>query len=105
MIASPVSAAAPRTVECRLDTEFARDKLAKALYEVILDSVGYGPRDHPTAEDRAWIRDAIATPIKETTEVTLYLLASHLALALEHAPSGVIHRFNATEATDDFGWE
>jgi hypothetical protein len=97
--------ATPRTVECRIDTEYARDRLAKALYEVILYSVGYGPRDLPAAEDREWIRGAIAIPIRETTEVTLHILASHLGKALEQAPSGLSHRFEAGQEAPEPAWD
>ena len=41
------------TVERRIATDFARDKVAKALYEVILDGLEFGPRDLSEDSDRS----------------------------------------------------
>ena len=94
-----------RAVEVHIATGYARDKVAKALYEVIVDGVEFGPRDLPTSEDREWIRGAIAIPIQEATEIALHTLAWRLTQALERAPDGLLDRFDASHRARDLGWE
>ena len=94
-----------RAVEVQLATDFARDKVAKALYEVIVDGVEFGPRDLPTSEDREWIRGAIAIPLQEATEIALHILAWRLTRALERAPNGLLDRFDASHQSREIGWE
>jgi hypothetical protein len=86
--------ARPTAIERHIATDYARDKVALALYEVILDGVGYGPRDLRASEDREWIRGAIAMPIHEATEVALHILAWRVMQALERAPDGLRRRIN-----------
>ena len=81
-------------IERHIATDYARDKVALALYEVILDGVGYGPRDLRASEDREWIRGAIAVPIHEATEVALHVLAWRVTQALERAPDGLRRRID-----------
>jgi hypothetical protein len=81
------------SVERRIATDFARDKVAKALYEVILDGLEFGPRDLPTPADREWIRGAIAMPIQEAAGVALHVLGWRLTQALERAPDEWMDRF------------
>ena len=76
----------PRVVERHIATDYARDTVAKAFYEVILDGVEYGARDLPTTGDREWIRGAIAVPIQEATELALHDLARRLRVALDGRP-------------------
>jgi len=99
-----VAYAPPRAIERQIATEYARDKVAKALFEVIIDGVEYGPRDLPAFADREWIRGAIAIPIQEATEVALHVLAWRLGQALDRAPNGLARRYDATEEDDDTGW-
>jgi hypothetical protein len=85
-----------RTIERRIETEYARDRVAKALHEVVLDSVGFGPCDLPTRDDREWIRGAIAMPIQEATDAALRVLARRLTQALDRAPDGLLDRLDAS---------
>ena len=65
-------------IERKIATEYGRDRVAKALYEVIHNGLEFGPRDMPTPEDREWIRGAIAMPIQEATQIALDALAWRL---------------------------
>ncbi len=94
-----------RAIERQIATEYGRDMIAKALYEVIHDGLAFGPREVPTAADREWIRQAIATPIQETTEVALHVLAWRLAQVLEGAPDGLLARVHASHRWVELGWE
>jgi hypothetical protein len=95
----------PMVIERQITTAFARDTVAKALYEVVTDGVGYGARDLPTVGDREWIRGAIAVPIQEATELALHDLARRLGHALERAPGGLLMRYEASHAGQEIGSE
>jgi hypothetical protein len=94
-----------RAIERMVATEYGRDRVARALYEVIHDGLVFGPRDMPTAADREWVRGAMAIPIQETTEVALHVLAWRLTQALERAPHDLMERFDASHRWDELGWE
>jgi len=95
----------PRTMERQIATEYARERVATALYEVILDGMQFGPRDLPSCEDREWIRGAIAVPLQEATEVALRVLATSLTTALERAPNLLLDRFEASHRWVELGFE
>jgi hypothetical protein len=95
----------PRRLDRQIATEYARDKVATALYEVILDGMEFGPRDLPSGEDREWIRAAIAGPLQEATEAALRVLASSLTRALERAPNLLMDRFEASHLWVELGFE
>ena len=90
-------------IERHIATTFARDTVAKAFYEVILDGVEYGPREIPTSQDREWLRGAIAMPIQEATELALHDLARRLANALERAPNVLPTRYDDSRAGREVG--
>jgi hypothetical protein len=92
-------------IERHIATTYARDMVAKAFYEVVLDGVDYGPRDLPTSEDREWIRGAIAIPIQEATELALHDFARRLARAMERAPGGLRTRYDTSHDGEDLGAE
>ena len=94
-----------RTIERQVATDYARDKVARALYEVIVDGFEFGPCDLPTRDDREWIRGAIAVPIQEATEIALRVLARRLTQAKERAPNGLIGRYDASHRWEELGWE
>jgi hypothetical protein len=94
-----------RAIERQIATEYGRDRVAKALYEVIHDGLVFGPRDLPTPEDREWIRGAIAIPIQEATEVALHVLAWRLAQALDGAPHELMNRVQSSQRWLELGWE
>ena len=92
-------------IERHIATTFARDTVAKAFYEVILDGVEYGPREIATSEDREWLRGAIAMPIQEATELALHDIARRLANALERAPTRLLTRYDSSHAGQEVGAE
>lgn len=92
-------------IERNIATTFARDTVAKAFYEVILDTDEYGPRDLATAADREWLRGAIALPIQEATELALHDLARRLAHALEQAPDRLRMSHDTSHDGQEFGAE
>ena len=92
-------------VERLLTTSYARDRVAEALYEVLLDGLTCSPCDLPAAHDREWIRGALAVPIQETTSAALRSLVWEMARVLENAPDGVLDRLDRSRSRSQFGWE
>jgi hypothetical protein len=86
-------------------TEYARDKVAKALYEAVVDGMEFGPRDLPRPEDREWIRGAIAVPLQEATDAALEVFSTSVSHALEQAPQGLLDRFERSHHLQELGWE
>jgi hypothetical protein len=102
--------ATPQTDRCRViaghvASEFARDKVVMALYEAVVESLEFGPRDLPLASDREWIRGAIAIPLQDATNAALQVLASSLARTLARAPEGLLDRFDRSNYLAELGIE
>jgi hypothetical protein len=92
-------------LERSLATAHSRDTITKALYEVLLDSLDFGPRDLPSPEDREWLRGAVAMPLQEATDVALHSLVWNIAETFERAPRRFRHRFERSHEGVDLGWE
>ena len=92
-------------VERLLTTTFAHDRVAEALYEVLLDGLTCSPCDLPAVGDREWIRGALAVPIQDTTEAALRTLVWEMARVLENAPDGLLGRLDRAHRRSQFGWE
>ena len=71
-----------RAIERRVTTDFARDRLTRALFDVVTDGLELGPAALPSPADREWIRRAIAEPIRHAAEASLDRLADELDLAV-----------------------
>jgi hypothetical protein len=97
--------ARPPVLERHIASDYARDKVAAAFFETILDGLEYGPRDLPTPQDRDWIRGAIAIPIQEATDVALHDLARRLGRTLVRAPDRWLDRYEASHAGVEMGSE
>jgi hypothetical protein len=78
-----------RMIERRLSSAFARDRLASALYDVLVEAVETGPCRLHAQAGRAWIRDASADPLRIATDVALATLDAEIARAFDHAPTEI----------------
>jgi hypothetical protein len=94
-----------RIIERRVATAHNRDVVTKALYDVLIDAIDFGPRDLPLTEDREWMRGAVAVPLQEATEMALQSLAWHIALAFDRAPARIGDRFERSHEGEELGWE
>lgn len=92
-------------VERRITTVHNRDIVMRALYDVLCDAVDFGPRDLPTADDRQWLRGALAVPIHEATEVAMHALVWHVAEAIDRAPPTIRERLDRSHEGQALGWE
>jgi hypothetical protein len=64
-----VTARRRRAIERAVATDHARDLVTRAIFEVVGDALDLGPIAVRSADDRAWVRYAIAGPIQELTRV------------------------------------
>jgi hypothetical protein len=94
-----------RLIARNIASDYARDKVAKALYAAVVDGLEFGPRDLPLAEDRDWIREAIAAPLQEASDVAIQVLASSVGRALERAPNDLLDRYARSHHLQELGIE
>jgi len=84
-------------VRRRASSLHARMRVAEVIRALALDICGGD--DSFTAADRAWLRQAIATPVNEATEEALSVLVDELTRALRVAPARVRPSFVAPLVT------
>lgn len=94
-----------RLIERRVATIHSRDTVTKALYDVLLDAIDFGPRDLPLPEDREWMRGAVAMPLQEATDAALHSLVWNITMTFERAPARIRDRFDRSHEGEDLGWE
>ena len=92
-----------RTLNRHLGTEYARDQVGRALFEVVLDGMELGPCGMPAGADRDWLRGALALPLHEATGVALEVLAWRISQLLEGAPQQLKERFDRIHA-EELSW-
>ncbi len=67
-----------RAIEHLILTDYARTRLSRAAFDVVVDALDLGPMALRSAEDRAWARSAIAGPIREAVDHALGRLVDEL---------------------------
>jgi hypothetical protein len=88
-----------RAIEHLVATDFARDRLARAAFDVLADGLDLGPIAVRTAADRAWVRAAISGPIRRAADHALDRLIVELIDSLGRGRSDFVARMLA--AHDD----
>jgi hypothetical protein len=91
-----------RTLNRHLTTEYARDQVSRALFEVVVDGMEMGACRLPAA-DRDWLRGALVMPIHEATNVALDVLAWRIDRILDGAPEPLRERFDRHHA-EELSW-
>jgi hypothetical protein len=104
MVTIPIEARI-NIIERSVASIHSRDTITAALYDVLLDGLGFGPRDLPIPEDREWLRGAIAVPLQEATDAALQSLIWNVAETFERAPDPIRQRFDRSHEGEDLGWE
>ena len=94
-----------RQIRQRVINEHARDRVASALFQAVVEGLEFGPRDLPRAEDREWIRGIIAVPLQEAADAALQVLAWSVSRAMERAPNGLLERFERSHHLEYLGIE
>ena len=92
-----------RTLNRHLSTQYARDQVGRALFDVVVDGMEFGPCALPTADDRDWLRGALAVPLHEATDVALDVLAWRISQLLDGAPEPLRDRFDRRHA-EELAW-
>jgi hypothetical protein len=81
-----------RTIEHLVATDYARDRFARAAFEIVADGLDLGPIAVRTAADRVWVREAISGPIQEAAKRALDRLVDELEVAFDGGPSELVAR-------------
>lgn len=88
-----------RTIRRLLTTDFARDRLSRALFEVAADGLNLRPVAVRTPADRACVRDVLSGPIQRTAEDAVERLAVELTRAMAALPEPLAERILAARLT------
>ena len=84
-----------RAIELLVTSDHARDRLARATFEIVADGLDLGPIAVRSAADRAWVRDAIAGPIQRAAEYAITRLVDDLEATLDGGPPDLVARILA----------
>jgi hypothetical protein len=90
-----------RAIELLVATDHARDRLARATFEIVAEGLDLGPIAIRTSPDRAWVRAAIAGPIQAAAEHAILRLVDQLETSLAGGPPELVDRILAAAAPDD----
>jgi hypothetical protein len=100
-----ITDARARTLRRHIATAASRDRVARALYESIVDGLEFGPRGVATADDREWIRGALSVWLHETADAALDLAAWRMSTAFDDAPNGLGQRYDRSHEWEELGWD
>ena len=90
-----------RAIERLIATDFARDRLARAVFDVVTDGLDLGPIAVRTADDRAWVRRAITDPIQHAADHALERLVLELIDALSTGRPDLVDQLLAAAGEDE----
>jgi hypothetical protein len=90
-----------RAIEHLVATDFARDRLARAAFDILADGLDLGPIAVRTADDRAWVRAVIARPIRRAADHALDRLIVELIDALAGGRPDLVARMLAAADHDE----
>ena len=94
-----ITARRRRAVEHLIVTDFARDRLARAAFDVIADGLDLCAIRSPA--DRSWVREAIAGPIQRAADHALDKLVVALIDELVDGRPDLVERLLAPAAETD----
>jgi hypothetical protein len=89
-----------RAIEHVIATEFARDRIARAIFDVIADGLDLGPFAIRSAEDQRWVRETVALVIQNGTAAALERTTADLAGAVAAAPPDLVIRLLGVEVVE-----
>jgi hypothetical protein len=93
-----VTARRRRAIERAVATDHARDRIARALFDVVADALDLGPIAVRSAVDRAWVQYAIAGPIQCAADEALERLVDELIDELSAGRPDLVARILAASA-------
>lgn len=89
-----------RAIELLVASDHARDRIARATFEVVADGLDLGPIAVRSGADRAWVRTAIAGPIQRAAEHAIERLINDLEATFDGGPADLVDRILAGAADD-----
>ena len=90
-----------RAIELLVASDHARDRIARATFEVVADGLDLGPIAVRSGADRAWVRTAIAGPIQRAAEHAIERLINDLEATFDGGPADLVDRILAAAPDDD----
>jgi len=78
-----------RSIGRQMTSAYAHDRIATALYDVLVDSMAFGPCSVHCPEARDWLRTAMARSLERSTDAALRRLSQELDRAFSGAPDEV----------------
>jgi hypothetical protein len=94
-----------RHIAQHVATDYARDKVARALFSAVVQGLEFGPRDLPRPEDREWINANLGESLQEATDAAISALVWSVSRALERAPDGLVDRYERSHHLEELGFE
>lgn len=89
----------------RVHSEFARTRLMEATYDAAMDALHPALHEVSSVDERTWLREALARPLRLAVEAALDVLAIELDVALEEAPVSLRRKIEDTPRWRASGWE
>jgi len=89
----------------RVRTEYARARLTEATYEAAIDALHPAVHEVMNEEERAWLRGALADPLRLAVDAALDVLVIELGRALEDAPPSLRGKIDTSPRWRLPGWE
>lgn len=89
-----------RAIERLVATDHARDRLARAAFDILADGLDLGPFAVRSAADREWVRAALARPIRRTADHAIDRLIVELFDVLADGCPELVARMLAAAGDD-----
>jgi hypothetical protein len=89
-----------RAIEHVIATDYARNRISHAIFDVIADGLDLRPCTIRTAEDQQWVREMIALVIQASTEAALERTAAELAGMVAEGPPDLVVRLLGIELVE-----
>lgn len=89
----------------RVRTDYARARLTEATYEAAVDALHPAVHEVINEEERTWLREALAEPLRLAVDAALDVLVIELGRAIEDAPPSLRRKLDTSPRWRLAGWE
>ena len=89
----------------RVRTDYARARLTEATYEAAVDALHPAVHEVINEEERAWLREALAEPLRLAVDAALDVLVIELGRTIEDAPASLRRKLDTSPRWRLAGWE
>jgi hypothetical protein len=92
-------------LKLRVRSEYARCRLTEAAYDAALDALHPALHEVTSADERSWLREALAGPLALAVEAALDVLVTELGHMVDDAPPALRRKIEQTPRWRTPGWE